>query len=561
MKQKKTVYIVILFSFLASTLFFQNCSRTNFQSLDEKINSLEFSPVEPAGAPLCVAASSTDLAPKLLYSWNENKVNDAYVDYNQVSSIAVVGQIDGDAQSEIIFSAFNKNTWGSFKSGPAVLRALDGKTGSTQFTVGPASLGPDGLTIAPIGATTPVLADLNGDGKKEIVYINSDKKSIVALNGDGTFRWKKQIVPSASDTFIFSFLGVSDVNKNGKSEILFGQTVIEENASNAPDVLFSLYYSSTTPNEGISRTMAASLNPSNPNDISIIDPNFGVSNSAGQLQYLFPVNFKGALAVGDVDPNVPGIEIVSIGNGYIGILNGITGQLIREKNLPLGPAPGRETNGDLKVGGGAPTIGSFDGNPAHVEIAFAIRDKLVIYDKDLNLVSEHATQDDSSVTGITSFDFNGDGKPEIIYADEEYLRIFEMDQNRQLQVVQKIVNPSLSAFEYPVVADVNDDGSAELVVVSNFMYNTALSFYNDPGEASDKALGASTTGVRVFTSTQSNAWMPADATWDQYDFNVSMLNSSGVLQSKTDTTGSLSKIFRINTYRGTNHTNLSCRQN
>lgn len=560
MKQKKTVYIVILLSFLTSTLFFQNCSRTNFKSLDAKINSDGLSPIDPAGSPICASASSAELAPKLLYSWNENKLNDAYVDYNQVSSIAVVGQIDSDPQSEIIFSAFNKNVYGSFKSGPAVLRALDGKTGATQFTVGPASLGPDGLTIAPIGATTPVLADLDGDGKKEIVYINSDKKSLIALNGDGSFRWKKQIVPAASDLFIFSMLGVSDVNHNGKAEILFGQTVIEENTSNVPGVLFSLYYSNT-PNEGISRTMAASLNPNNPNDISIIDPNFGVSNSLGQLQYLFPSNFKGALAVGDIDPDVPGVEIVSVGNGYVGILNGITGQLIREKNLPLGATPGRETNGDLKVGGGAPTIGSFDGNPAHVEIAFAIRNKLVIYDKDLNLVSEYTTQDDSSVTGITSFDFNGDGKPEIIYADEEYLRIFELDQNRQLQVVQKIVNPSLSAFEYPVVADVNDDGSAELVVVSNFMYNTALSFYNDPGEASDKALGASTTGVRVFTSAQAQAWMPADATWNQYDFNASMLNSNGVLQSKTDTTGSLSKIFRINTYRGTNYTNLSCRQN
>lgn len=78
-----------------------------------------------------------------------------------------------------------------------------------------------------------------------------------------------------------------------------------------------------------------------------------------------------------------------------------------------------------------------------------------------------AVQDQSSfVTGSTVFDFNADDKAEVVYADECWTRVYDGNTG---QVVFSTKHSSGTVTEQPIVADVNLDGRADLVVPNERM--------------------------------------------------------------------------------------------
>src|SRR6185436_4008908 len=75
----------------------------------------------------------------------------------------------------------------------------------------------------------------------------------------------------------------------------------------------------------------------------------------------------------------------------------------------------------------------------------------------------------SNSTGAVAFDLNGDGEVEIIYRDEFFLRIY---RGADGVLLAKTVVGSATWSEEPVVADVDNDGHADLVVASDFFRQT-----------------------------------------------------------------------------------------
>jgi hypothetical protein len=71
--------------------------------------------------------------------------------------------------------------------------------------------------------------------------------------------------------------------------------------------------------------------------------------------------------------------------------------------------------------------------------------------------------DYSGAAGSTAFDFLGDGVAEAMYADEQFFRIYD-GLTGDVLLEQMRASPTIS--EYPVVADIDNDGSAEILVVS-----------------------------------------------------------------------------------------------
>lgn len=126
-----------------------------------------------------------------------------------------------------------------------------------------------------------------------------------------------------------------------------------------------------------------------------------------------------------------------------------------------------------------------------------------------------ATTDVSGFTGCTVFDFNGDNLQEIVYRDQSDLRIMYggaapfppgVDSQRNWW---KTVTGSGTADEFPVVADVDNDGQAEIAV-------TGLTVeYTSPNQLKAR--------LRVF---ESNAapWMPCRKLWNQFNYNPVIVN-------------------------------------
>jgi hypothetical protein len=231
-------------------------------------------------------------------------------------------------------------------------------------------------------------------------------------------------------------------------------------------------------------------------------------------------------------------EIVLVGQGTVRILNGATGELwcgvdetdvqcVNNSNLRTPPI-------DIPGGGrgGPPTIADFDGD-GRPEIGVAGGSAYTVFDvyrDNEDVVQpmgdpfpsqghvyvrwEAATQDQTSnVTGSSVFDFQGDGPAEVVYCDECYLRVYD-GASGDLYLEEQ--NVSSTIHEYPLVADVDRDGNAEILIVAND-YNAQLC--TDMGYTPRN-------GVFVYGDAN-DQWVPTRKLWTQHAYHVTDVNSSG----------------------------------
>ena len=126
------------------------------------------------------------------------------------------------------------------------------------------------------------------------------------------------------------------------------------------------------------------------------------------------------------------------------------------------------------------------------------------------------TEDDSSrVTGSSVFDFNGDGAAEVIYNDECYFRVYDgLDGSVYFQEPSE----SRTRIEYPVVADVDNDGNAEIV----FATTTESGFCSANQDSQYNA------GVEVWGD-KSDLWVSARRMWNQHAYHVTNVTESGAI--------------------------------
>lgn len=122
--------------------------------------------------------------------------------------------------------------------------------------------------------------------------------------------------------------------------------------------------------------------------------------------------------------------------------------------------------------------------------------------------------DASGQTSMTLFDFNQDGIMEIVYRDEQNLRIINGSGKSHLTgndtiPFYNLYTKAMTAStwkEYPVVADVNNDGRAEIVACGKV--GSGLGFV----------------GGQLWIIGGIHPWAPARPVWNQYLYNVTNVN-------------------------------------
>ena len=121
------------------------------------------------------------------------------------------------------------------------------------------------------------------------------------------------------------------------------------------------------------------------------------------------------------------------------------------------------------------------------------------------------TVDFSGFSSCTTYDLNGDGREEILYRDEEFLRVLYggalpfppgVDADRHWA---KFVSGSLTGDEYPIVGDIDADGETEIVVTGY-----TFSGYNSPQTDHRGRL-------QVYESA-AGGWGPSRQIWNQYAY-------------------------------------------
>ena len=162
---------------------------------------------------------------------------------------------------------------------------------------------------------------------------------------------------------------------------------------------------------------------------------------------------------------------------------------------------------------GYPLIGNIDNDP-HPEIVFLEKQDYnpKIYclrytsQNGLETVWLYPHNDSSGQTGITLFDFNQDNIMEIVYRDSENLRIINGNSTTPNNLFTRRMAAG-TGTEYPIIADINGDGSAEIVATGMLDQSANL-----PGNG----------GLYVFGSPGN--WSPARPVWNQYMYHVTNVN-------------------------------------
>ncbi|MEO9870510.1 LamG-like jellyroll fold domain-containing protein, partial [Ekhidna sp.] len=160
-------------------------------------------------------------------------------------------------------------------------------------------------------------------------------------------------------------------------------------------------------------------------------------------------------------------------------------------------------------GPGRINIGDLDGD-GQLNANFVMDQKLYSLDENFGIHWIHPIKEGSSgFTGCSLFDFNGDGAVEVVYRSEESLLIVDGVGNGDNTTFERreVACVSRTQEEYPVIADVDGDGSSEICVSCYFNNSTPF----DPYE--NTQFGQ----IRVYES-DGEAWMPSRGVWNQHGY-------------------------------------------
>lgn len=179
-------------------------------------------------------------------------------------------------------------------------------------------------------------------------------------------------------------------------------------------------------------------------------------------------------------------------------------------------------------GGGPPTAGDVnaDGVPDIAVaggVGYAVLDGARIMDPTVTdpltlfFWTQNTVDCSSAQTGSSFFDFNGDGRAEVLYADEHTFRIY---RGATGDVLFEACNTNGTILEQPIVADIDNDGQADIVVASNARYRECLD-----------AAGTATSGIRVYSSRDGD-WVRTRRVWNQHPYHITNVGEDGTIPTR-----------------------------
>jgi hypothetical protein len=468
---------------LTSTALIWGCGAGSFVGSSAKSGSTRPSTIGvDDGGEICNKKRPVigDVQPVEKWHWS-GWTSPAGVKFATTYSAPVAGDLDNDGKSEVVVISSRADEYFA-ENGPLVV--LEGSSGKPLWN------SQEALQLGAMVSQTPILVDLDADGSSELIFVawsamqslTSGPLRIIAI--DYKSKSIKYQYSSASlkcgvsgGNYNASCMGAAaDIDGDGRIEVVFGNSILT-NQLTLKKELASQDIGDAQP----ATVSLADLDQASPG-LEIVINGSNVFSSSGVK--LWSGGCQGYSAISDVD-NDGAADLVCVGFN----LNKITmfsksGAVTWQSVVPKLPDATQQ-------GGGPPNIGNFLGDDKF-EIGLAGGDYYVVFDHQGKEVWKQRTTDRSSLrTGSTIFDFNGDGKMEVIYNDEQKLRIYAGETGT---VLWETDNPSGTLWEYPLVANVDDDISSELIVSS-------------PTRG----------GVRVFEDPK-NLWMYSRRVWNQYSY-------------------------------------------
>ena len=337
------------------------------------------------------------------------------------------------------------------------------------------------------------LGDLDGDGWQELVTVNNSFACALDAR-DGSEKWCSKDLGDSIDPNGINYPAIADMDGDGLAEVILGPRII---SSTGAVIGTGALGKGTSPWGG--------------------DPelNFGVLSAVIDLDADGVQEVVTGSAAYDLDGNTlwqnGGLD------GFVAVADfdhDGRGEIIKTSGLEVVgmESDGTEVWGPIAFPGpadfpsqlGPPAIDDLDGDGTP-EIVLNARDQLVALRWGGEVLWTAEIEDISGSAGPVLFDFERDGYPEVLFADEVAVRFFS-GLDGKLKFFSD-AHASDTQFETPIVADVDGDNEVEIVV----------------GHCSGNAeIGA----ITVYGDA-SGSWPPGRKIWNQHTYSITNIGDRG----------------------------------
>ncbi|NND30029.1 MAG: VCBS repeat-containing protein [Myxococcales bacterium] len=422
------------------------------------------------------------------------------------------------------------------------------------------------------GGAQPSIADLNGDGRPEVIIgnvvldgptgkgPNDADLPAAAIAWDG--RDLESSTPQANlgignNAFLGPVSTVADLDRDGLQEVIAGNTVYGYDGSER----WTYEYST------VNSSCGGSLDCDGYNAVGDFDDDEDGEVVIIRQGELFVLNHDGSPVNGIPLPiRIPGAPADVSAPTYSPAayvpsapLYDEDGDLLPPERILCGGAlhlPAFDSIGNPIMSAGSqvvvdtaganesgpPTVADFDGD-GFAEVGTASSTAYVLFDFqctgdplpaecEREWVRWMVENDDCSsrATGSSVFDFEGDGSAEVVYADETTFRIFRGSDGAILY--EDSTHSSNTRVEMPIVVDVDNDGKSEVVI---------------PEPNTNPGLG----GIEIWEDAENN-WVRTRRIWNQHGYSVTNVTEDGQIPRVPTTNWTRSRLnnFRQNVQPG-----------
>jgi gliding motility-associated-like protein len=401
-------------------------------------------------------------------------------------STMMVGDVDGDGSPEVV----------CHQDGTNQLYVLDGVTGTLEVTI----------ACPPIADHVDAIAigDTDDDGLGEIYVVTNDNV-LRCFENDGTP--KVGFTPPTTSFTQESIPGIADFNQDGIPEIYKDNRIY----NSLTGALIAAGVGSTGNNPGSNGSpaampVAADVLPSNYcancAGLELVCGNrvYAVDIAGGTLTSIansLPGSLHdGFTSIADMDMDGL-LDVIVTSNGTIYVWDPRTGlQIGNTVNIPNTSAGGRANIADYD-NDGLPEIGAGGFN---VYVVIDI-------DTATNILSQkwaNTIVDGSEHTTASVFDFDCDGRAEVVYRDENNLFVWDGQTGNLSASIQC---GSATRSEFPTIVDVDGDGQVNIVC------------------ACASSNGGAAGKVKVFNSS-TNQWVASRKVMNQHSYSVVNINDN-----------------------------------
>lgn len=358
----------------------------------------------------------------------------------------------------------------------------------------------------------PALGDIDNDGLPEIVAGEPSGK-LIAFEPDGSVKWVSEPAGyrASFSSAQCTAIALYDLEGDGAVEILAGFEVFNAQGER----LWGLPGNAAEWNEQFWCVTPTAADLDGDGALEVL---FGHAafRADGSPYFTLDGFAPGHPHVADLDAD-PEPEIVFTNKDGITILEA-------DGSIKLGPVRPTDPIPSPNCWGKPAALHDFDGD-GKADIAAGTCSDFTVYsvgESDLKPVWSAPVKDISGLATASAFDFLGDGAADGIYADESSIFVFDGAAGDLLMTAPR---SSATLIEYPVVADVDNDGSAEIIYVSNY------------------SQGGSGPAVTVLRDAE-DRWIRARRIWNQYSYHVTNIREDGTIPKGMKPSHKLLNTFR-----------------